>query len=379
MNAGTITVIDQTLREGMQYRGLVFSLEERLRILEFQEALGVDISQAGYPSAHVSEFRAISRLRETAEKRGYGIRLAALGRALPPDVERMTAAGVQDIHLHVALAPSAAKDRVATEAVFTALRQAVGHVRTELPDSRTGVSVLDIGRADMGFLTACAELLIHELRIDLLTLPDTSGLLWPGRLYETVRKFVAMTEQSATRIGVHCHNDMGMATANTVTGVSAGARVMEVTALGIGERNGIGDLFLTGRCLAEQGYHLNLKTAETDLFRQYYAYVDEICFKKTGVRLMDDRTPFFGRDVRTHVAGTHGGRQYGVQTMGADYCLNVLCGKALVEKFLAAHQLDYDPELLSEIVRRIKDLSADLCGSVSVDQVAGIIRCLADG
>lgn len=227
----------------------------------------------------------------------------------------------------------------------------------------------------MAFLTACAELLIHDLRIDMLTLPDTSGILSPGQLDTKVRKIVAMAEESGTRIGVHCHNDMGMATANTVTGVSAGAGVIEVTALGIGERNGIGDLFLVGKCLADQGYALNLRTDDADLFRRYYEYVDGRCYEKTGVRLMEDRTPFFGRSVRTHVAGTHGRKDYGIATE-AEYCLNVLCGKSLVEKFLASRHIPYDPGALSEIVAKIKTLSAESGRSVSAEQVAGIVHSM---
>ncbi len=374
MDNRQITVIDETLREGMQFRGLMFSREERLRILEFQEGLGVDICQAGYPSAHVSEMETICFLQETVQQKGYRIRPAALGRALTRDIDQITAAGVGDIHLHIALGDMEVQDTAkAREALCNTLRKSVAHARATAPGARIGISLLDIGRTAPEFVMDCAALLIHELGIELLTLPDTSGVLSPGRLSSIVGPIAGLAQGSATHIGVHCHNDLGMATANTVAGVEAGARVVEVTALGIGERNGIGDLFSVGKCLKDQGYHLNLKIGEIDLFRRYYEYVDRLCFEQTGIRLLDERTPFFGKAVRTHVAGTHGRNDYGLHAQ-ADYCLNVLCGKNLVAKFLKAHEIPFDPAALSEITAEIKSRSAAFGRRISAEQAADIVE-----
>jgi 2-isopropylmalate synthase len=166
---------------------------------------------------------------------------------------------------------------------------------------------------------------------------------------------------------------MGMASANTLMGVAAGASVVELSALGIGERNGIGDLFLVGRHLQEKGFDLNLKTEREDLFREYYEYVDTVYFEQTGLHLLDYRTPFFGEGVRTHVAGTHGATDYGVLKEG-DYYLNVLCGKHLVRKFLARHSISCDPSHLPQLVEQVKTASVEVGRSLTPEEVRTLLK-----
>lgn len=349
----------------MQYRGMMFSEKERLKLIEYQEALGVDISQSAYPSAHDSEKEILKVLHREAVEKEYGIRIAGLGRALIKDADLIMESGVNDIQLHLVM------DQGNADAGYRRLKEVVSFIRERLQQAVIEISILDLGKIDPDFLKKSTEIIINEMHIDILTLPDTSGMLSPNLLSHRVGLVAGIAEESSTLLGVHCHNDMGMATANTITGVEAGASVVEVSALGIGERNGIGDLFIVGKHLKEQGYNLNLKTKNIDMFRNYYEYVDDLCFQKTGIHLLNYNTPFFGDSVHTHVAGTHGLTPFGNRDK-EDFFLNVLCGKHLVRKFMKQNSIDFDENELPEIVSKIKKYSVEKERCLSVKEVKGL-------
>ncbi|MCD6272436.1 MAG: hypothetical protein J7K30_06235 [Deltaproteobacteria bacterium] len=366
-----IIVFDQTIREGMQYRGLMFSYAERLKIMEFQQALGVDISQAGYPPAHESEIRHIKKIYHEASRRNYNIRISGLCRALVEDASRMVETGLEEFNLHTSFTAEMLS-RQSFESIFNSLKETVLFIRSKVEKPSIEVSLLYIGKTDMELLKKCADFLINNLKINILSLPDTSGLMAPNQVCKRVEIISSLAKGQNTQIGIHCHNDLGMATANTIMGILAGASVIEVSALGIGERNGIGDIFITGKNLKDQGFDLNLETEKEDIFREYYEFVDAVCYKKTGIKLLNDNTPFFGNSSMTHVAGTHGIGQFGLAA-DQEFYLNVLCGKHLVENYLKLHKIGYEKKYLQEIVARIKDKSAEADRCVTKEEVEKIV------
>ncbi len=370
-----ILVCDQTIREGMQYRGVVFTYDERLTILKFQESLGVDISQVAYPPAHETERNILHRLLRHAGEQKYKICIAGLGRALIYDVDFMIDAGATEIQIHTVMADRF-EDRWNMDTFLDTLKKVVHHTRSKIRNVRISISILDIGRTDLEMLEKCVQFLSQDLNVEIITLPDTSGIMAPNLLYERISDIVAITKKSNARIGVHCHNDMGMATANTVLGAVAGASLIEVSALGIGERNGIGDLFLVGKTLKEQGYGINLKTDHLEQFKAYYSYIDMLIRQKTGIGILTYNTPFFGESMQTHVAGTHGAISFGLD-QGDNWLLNVLCGKHLVKKFLEKNRIPYPVKLLPEIVDEIKNRSASLGRSLSKEDILEIIKKIA--
>jgi isopropylmalate/homocitrate/citramalate synthase len=372
MRHSEILVCDQTIREGMQYRGVVFTYDERKTILKFQESLGIDISQVAYPPAHKTERNILHRLIRHAGEQRYKIRIAGLGRALIYDVDHMIDTGATEIQIHTVMADQF-EDRWDMDTFLDTLKKVVHHTRSKIKNARISTSILDIGRTDLGMLEKCVQILSHDLNVEIITLPDTSGIMAPNLLYDRILDIVAITNGSNTKIGVHCHNDMGMATANTVLGAVAGASLIEVSALGIGERNGIGDLFLVGKTLKEQGYGINLKTDNLEQFKAYYSYIDMLIRQKTGASILTYNTPFFGESMKTHVAGTHGTRSFGLD-QGDIWLLNVLCGKHLVKKFLEMNHIPYPVQLLTEIVDEIKNRSAFLGRSLSKEDVSEIIQ-----
>jgi isopropylmalate/homocitrate/citramalate synthase len=345
-------IIDQTIREGMQFQGVVFSLAQRRRILEFQEALGVDICQAGYPSAHPKEAAMVKALADHATTNRFRIRVAALGRAFMPDAEILVETGIHDIHFHLHLKHDILPQ--ALEPIFSDLSGVVRFVRSKQPGAVISLAMLDMGKTPPVLLDACIRFLCKNRMVDIISLPDTSGIMAPNQVGDRIQSAVALAGN--VPISIHCHNDLGMASANSVMGILAGARVLEVSALGIGERNGIGDLYLTARLLADQGVTSGLHLDDLDLIHAYYAYVDNIVQEQTGQGLMSATTPVFGKAVHTHVAGTHADGAFGTSST-PDFFLNLLCGRHLVQKYLRLHGIGFTPDRLDAVTAAVKDLS----------------------
>ncbi len=366
-----IAVIDQTIREGMQYQGLVFSLDQRMKLLAFQEQLGVDVCQAGYPSAHPREAAMVRHMADHARKNGYRIRVAALGRAFMQDADILLNTGIHDVHLHLHIKDTAAHAQV--EKTYAGLGTVVDHIRNTCPDAAISVAMLDMGRTGPALLDSCIRFLCRDLKIDILSLPDTSGIMAPNQVAERIKNAACLAEDTA--ISIHCHNDFGMASANSIMGIVAGAKVLEVSVLGIGERNGIGDLYTVTKLLADQGIHCGFDHENMAAITAYYAFVDAIVKEQTGQGLISPATPVFGQAVHTHVAGTHADGAFGISST-PEFHLNLLCGRRMVQKYLALHAIAYNPAQLDDITRAIKNASIQKCRRLEKTEIQEIAASL---
>jgi len=349
-----IIIIDETLREGMQYRGIMFSHEQRMKIIDFQEKLGVDICQAGYPPAHTKEAQIIKKLYLYAKEQQYKIRIGAMGMANTHDADILLGTGINDFHFHVYIKKDITRDKLDT--ILQNLLNTIEYIRQKNSKAIISIAMLDIGRSDDHILEQCISFLIRH-NIDILSLPDTSGMMSPNQLFEKINKFSLKTGE--TKIAVHCHNDMGMASANSVMGILAGGKVLEASALGIGERNGIADLYTSAKTLKDQGFFINLNTDDMDTFKAYYEYIDSIIYEQKGENLLNTNTPVFGDAMTTHVAGTHADGRFGIVSE-EQYFLNVLCGRQLVKKYLDAHNIRYSENILNDLTLKIKAKSLQL-------------------
>jgi len=234
------------------------------------------------------------------------------------------------------------------------------------------MAMLDIGRADDEILEKCI-LFLSKNKVDILSLPDTSGMMAPNQVFEKIGRFSLKTRE--TKISIHCHNDMGMASANSVMGIMGGGRVLEASALGIGERNGIADLYTSAKTLKNQGFDINVNTEDIDTFKAYYQYLDSIIFEQTGENLLNTNTPVFGDAVKTHVAGTHADGRFGIASE-EQFFLNILCGKQLVKKYLKANKISYSKDILDELTLNIKTKSLELNRCMTDTDIKLIIEFL---
>lgn len=367
-----IIIIDETLREGMQYRGVVFSQAQRLKILEFQEQLKVDICQAGYPPAHESEADTVRSLFKHAIKNGYNIRIAAMGRANIHDADILLNTHVKDLHFHLHIKNDITQEKL--DQTLHDLLKTIEYTRKQKPDAVLSIAMLDIGKSDPLILDQCVSFLSRH-HVDILSLPDTSGIMAPNQVFETINHLSLKAGQA--NISIHCHNDMGMASANSVMGILAGGRVLEASALGIGERNGIADLYTTAKTLQDLGFDINLDMDNITTFKAYYDYIDSIIYEQTRGHLLTVDTPVFGDAVKTHVAGTHAGGEYG-SASEEQFFLNILCGKNLVKKYLDSHNIDCPADLLNLLTLNIKSKSAQLNRSLTRQDIESIISSLSD-
>jgi 2-isopropylmalate synthase len=237
--AGTVRIFDTTLRDGEQAPGAGLTAAEKLEVARQLVRLKVDVIEAGFPAASPGDFEAVNRIaRETR-----GVAVAALARSRDGDPQRAVEAikVAERPHLHVFIATSdihlTHKLRLSRE---QALADAVKWVRygrqTLGGDAEIEFSAEDASRTDVDYLLRVYEAVV-EAGASTVNIPDTVGYAIPAEFGALVARVVERVGRDAT-VSVHCHNDLGLATANTLAAVQAGARQVEVTINGLGERAG---------------------------------------------------------------------------------------------------------------------------------------------
>ena len=234
--AEQVLIFDTTLRDGEQSPGCSMHTEEKLVIAHQLERLGVDIIEGGFPVASQGDFEAVQRI--SAEVRGP--RIAALARCVRNDIDVAAQAlkGAARPRIHTFLATSdihlAFKLKMSRQDALRTARECVAYARTLCDDIE--FSPEDATRSDPDFLCEVLQAAVDS-GATTLNIPDTVGYTMPveyGRLIRRIRE----TVRGEFVISAHCHNDLGMAVANSLAAVAAGARQLECTINGIGERAG---------------------------------------------------------------------------------------------------------------------------------------------
>ncbi len=236
---GTVRIFDTTLRDGEQAPGAGLTVAEKVEVARQLVRLKVDVIEAGFPAASPGDFEAVSRIAQ--ETRGAAV--AALARCREGDPQRAVDAirAAERPHLHVFIATSDVhlkhKLRMSREEALAAAIQWVRFGRRALgPDAEVEFSAEDASRTDPDFLLQVYAAVV-EAGASTVNIPDTVGYAIPIEFGALVGRVVGLVGRDAT-VSVHCHNDLGLATANTLAAVQAGARQVEVTVNGLGERAG---------------------------------------------------------------------------------------------------------------------------------------------
>jgi len=236
----TVRIFDTTLRDGEQAPGAGLTATEKLEVARQLARLRVDVIEAGFPAASDGDFAAVRHIAE--EIRG-GIAIAALARCRDGDPQRAIEAikVAERPHLHVFIATSdihlTHKLRIDRQQALAEAVRWVRHGREQLGrDAEIEFSAEDASRTDREFLLQVYEAVV-EAGASTVNIPDTVGYSIPSEFGALVRSVVDRVGRDAT-VSVHCHNDLGLATANTLAAVQAGARQVEVTINGLGEHAG---------------------------------------------------------------------------------------------------------------------------------------------
>ncbi|MDQ6983796.1 MAG: 2-isopropylmalate synthase, partial [Ghiorsea sp.] len=232
-------IFDTTLRDGEQSPGCSMNIEEKLRIAHALAALGVDVIEAGFPVASPDDFTAVNRIAAEVPD----AIIAGLARAHPKDIdgvaEAIKPAGDRGrIHTFIATSPihMEAKLRMSPDEVVERAVAAVTQARNLV--ANVEFSAEDAGRSDDDFLCRIVEKVI-DAGASVINIPDTVGYMTPdefGRKIKLLRERVPNADKAI--FSVHCHNDLGLAVANSLAAVENGARQVECTINGLGERAG---------------------------------------------------------------------------------------------------------------------------------------------
>src|SRR5690349_9283605 len=238
--AGSIRIFDTTLRDGEQAPGAGLTAAEKLEVARQLARLNVDVIEAGFPAASPGDFEAVRRIAQDTKG---GIAVAALARCRDGDPQRaVEAIGVAERpHLHVFIATSDLhlkhKLRLSREEALAEAVRWVRYGREQLgPDAEVEFSAEDASRTDVDFLLKVYEAVV-DAGATTVNIPDTVGSAIPSEFGALTKRVVDLVGRDAT-VSIHCHNDLGLATANTLAAVQAGARQVEVTVNGLGERAG---------------------------------------------------------------------------------------------------------------------------------------------
>ncbi len=287
-----IQILDSTLREGEQHPGISFTVKQRIQIAWLVDSFGVDQIEI---SPVVSRDHA--EATKTIINQGLRADILAHVRAIKSDIDVAidcgatwvaTYMGISDIHL-------ASKLKITREEAKTRALDVVDYIKSHGLKAR--FTMEDASRTDPVFLIdMCRE--VNRLGIERISIPDTVGIMRPMGMYNLVKMVSESIDMSRSSIDVHCHNDIGLALANALSGCDAGADQIHTTIDGLGERTGIPTLAETAVALT-----LIYKTKK-DLRLHMLKDLSRTISQYTGLEVPSSK-PIIGDSAYKHKAGTH--------------------------------------------------------------------------
>ncbi len=331
MKENYVRIFDTTLRDGEQSPGATLSSAEKLEIARALARLGVDVIEAGFPAASPDDLEGVRRIAVevgnmvpddddsgafgSARRQGPPI-ICGLARTTKSDIQAAWEAVREAAHprIHTFLATSPIhmehKLRMDPEEVVEKVREMVSYAKSFCDDIE--FSPEDAGRSDPEFLYLVLEAAI-KAGATTLNIPDTVGYTTPGEFGGLIVGIMAKTPGiQDVVVSVHCHDDLGMATANTLAGVTAGARQMEVTVNGIGERAGNTSLEEVVMALRTR---LPVFGLETGIDTTHITRVSRMVSNYTGIPVQPNKA-IVGANAFAHEAGIH---QDGMLKHGSTY------------------------------------------------------------
>jgi 2-isopropylmalate synthase len=301
MDSPRITIFDTTLRDGEQSPGCSMNVQEKVRLARQLDCLGVDVIEAGFPIASDGDFAAVQAVAAAVPRPI----IAALARAARHDIERASMALRSAVRprIHIVLATSDIhlkhKLRISRQQCLDQAVESVRLAHTFCEDVE--FSPEDATRTDPEFLFQVLEAVILA-GATTLNIPDTVGYTVPaefGELIRSVRERVRGVE--GVTISAHCHNDLGLAVANSLAAVASGARQVECTINGIGERAGNASLEEIVMALRVRADHYPYQTgiASEELYP-----TSQLLEEITGIPVQPNKA-IIGRNAFAHEAGIH--------------------------------------------------------------------------
>jgi 2-isopropylmalate synthase len=300
MSKETIKIFDTTLRDGEQSPGASMNTEEKIQIASQLEKLGVDIIEAGFAAASPGDFDAIEKIAQKVQTST----VCSLARAIDRDIkaagEAIKQAKLKRIHTFIATSPihMQYKLKMSPNEVIKRAIDAVKYAKEFVDDVE--FSCEDAGRSDIAFLKEISDAVI-EAGATTINLPDTVGFRMPHEIAHMVKELSTYTKDRAI-ISVHNHNDLGLAVANSIAAIENGARQVECTINGLGERAGNASLEEIVMALKVRGdifgnFTTNINTKEIYPSSRLIASI-------TGIEPQPNKA-IVGKNAFAHESGIH--------------------------------------------------------------------------
>ncbi len=300
MSKNRIYIFDTTLRDGEQVPGCQLNTKEKVTVAKALERLGVDVIEAGFPVSSPGDFKSVQEICKAVKEPV----ICALTRAMVVDIDCAaqalhfgkrtrihTGIGASDIHIEYKL--KSTREKVLEQGVA-----AVKYARKFVEDVEFYAE--DAGRSDQEFLAKMVEAVI-AVGATVVNLPDTTGYNLPD-MFGTKIKYIMNNVPNIDKaiLSVHCHNDLGLATANSMAGLTNGARQVEVTINGIGERAGNTSLEEVVM-IAKSHAHLNM---ETNIDTTQLYPMSELVSNMMGMPVQPNKA-IVGSNAFAHSSGIH--------------------------------------------------------------------------
>ena len=296
-----IRIFDTTLRDGEQSPGASMNIEEKLLVAKQLARLNVDIIEAGFAFSSPGDFEAIHRIAQEVE----GPVICSLARAKPEDIDRAWEAlkGAPKCRIHTFLSSSDIhlkhQFRMTREEALKRAVEMVRHARSYVSDVE--YSPMDATRSDLSYLCEVVEAVV-EAGASTVNIPDTVGYTTPqefGEILRTLRQRVRGMDQVI--ISVHCHNDLGLAVANSMAAIHAGAGQVECTINGIGERAGNASLEEIAMGLRTRK---DFYQADTQIQTEEISKSSRLVSNITGMVVQPNKA-IVGTNAFAHTSGIH--------------------------------------------------------------------------
>ena len=390
MKESKLIIFDTTLRDGEQSPGATLNIDEKVLIAKQLYALGVDVCEAGFPIASNGDFGAVRRIVEETNKidleRPNGpMIICGLARCCKKDIDRAHEAlkMAQKPRLHLFLATSDIhlefKLKISREQCLSKIKEMVTYAKTLCKDIE--FSPEDACRTNLDFLCKAVSVAI-DAGATTINIPDTVGYITPNEMYN----IISHLKQNIAKFNdviwsTHCHNDLGLASANTLSGILAGARQVEVTINGIGERAGNTSLEEIVMTLSTrpQVYPVKHSINTTEIMK-----TSRMVSCLTGMVVQPNKA-IVGVNAFAHEAGIH---QHGVLQNELTYEImkpqsvglqnnSIVLGKhsgkhAFKERIIQLGYTDMTDEDIKLVVQKIKDL-ADIKKKIKDDDIHAVI------
>jgi 2-isopropylmalate synthase len=296
-----IIIFDTTLRDGEQSPGCAMNLEEKLRMAKLLDELGVDVIEAGFPIASPGDWEAVNEIAKTVKNAV----VCGLSRAIKGDIEAsglaIKPAKRKRIHTFISTSPLHMKHKLQMppERVLEAIQESVSFARKFTDDVEW--SAEDASRTEDDFLCRAVEIAIKS-GATTINIPDTVGYAIPEEYGAKIRMlFERVPGIEKVIISTHCHNDLGLAVANSLAGVAAGARQVECTINGIGERAGnaaLEEIIMAMRTRADMlPYKNNIDTTKITKISRTLSAI-------TGFSVQPNKA-IVGANAFAHASGIH--------------------------------------------------------------------------